>query len=323
MSIFEKVCPQCAAVHSMETNHCGCGYSFSEGELSFSKLSDEMLAEEEALYEEYLAARAEQAGKEATEAKRAVNNTNPLNHNHAKVDEKELNAKIARAQLKSQTDRVAKANKKAADAKARRKQKALAEAKKKAEKARSRAKARANAKIAAMAQARKKVDAAIKAGAKEKAGAKTQADAARNALETAKKIKDKLHEKASALFQAKQARKAGQMIQKKRTRKVELEPMAEKENAIEKASAATVQHQTTEPGAFRATQAARAEKIKNTRECPNCTAQLSKKAKGCKCGYTFESGASLMPSLSLDTNDVHDTKATITDVKITTRRVGD
>ncbi len=305
----------------MEASHCGCGYSFSVGELSFSKLSDEMLAEEEALYEEYLAARAEQAGKEATEAKKIINNTDPLNHNHAKVNEKELNAKIAQAQLKSQTDRVAKANKKAADAKARRKQKTLAEVKKKAERAKIRAKIKAEAKAQAMDQARKKVDAAIKASAKTKA--KTQADSAHNALETARKIKDKLHEKASALFRAKQARKAGQLMQKKRVRKVELKPITKKEIAITKPPATTVQHKTTEPGAFRATQAARAEKIKNTIECPNCTAQLSKKAKGCKCGYMFESGASLMPSLSLDTNDVHDTKATITDVRITTRRVGD
>ncbi|GMQ92520.1 MAG: hypothetical protein BMS9Abin11_1853 [Gammaproteobacteria bacterium] len=309
----------------METSHCGCGYSFSEGEFSFSKLSDEMLAEEEALYEEYLAARAEQAGKEATEAKKITNNTDPLNHNHIKVDEKELNAKIAQAQLKSQTDRVAKANKKAAEAKARRKQKTLAEVKKKAERAKIRAKikaeAKAQAKAQAMDQARKKVDAAIKAGAKAKA--KTQADSARHALEAARKIKDKLHEKASALFRAKQARKAGQLMQKKRVRKVELKPITKKEITITKPPATTVQHKTTEPGAFRATQAARAEKIKNTIECPNCTAQLSKKAKGCKCGYTFESGASLMPSLSLDTSDAHDTKATITDVKITTRRVGD
>jgi hypothetical protein len=310
----------------MESSHCGCGYSFNEGELSFSKLSDEMLAEEEALYEEYLAARAEQAGKEAVVAKKITNGTSPLGQNHVEVDEKELNAKIAQAQLESQSDRVAAANKKAADAKAKRKQKALAEAKRKAEKAKRRAKAKEKAKAAAMAQAKKKVDADIKSSAKAeaKAKARARADSARKAFKAARKIKDKIQEKASTLFQARQAEKAKQLMQKKRVRKVVLKPIAKKEIPVEKVSVTAVQYQTTpEPSTFRATQAARAEKIKNTKECPNCTAELSKKAESCKCGYTFESGASQMPSLSLDMNDVHDTKATITDVKITTRRVGD
>lgn len=305
----------------MESSGCGCGYSFNEGELSFSKLSDEMLAEEEALYEEYLAARAEQAGKEAASAKRISGSVHTLRQNHTEVDEKELNVKIAQAQLQSQSDRVAAANKKAADAKARRKRKALAEAKRKAEKAKRRAKAKEKAKAAVMSRAKEKVDADIKSSAKVKA--KARIDAARAAFKAARKVKEKIQEKASTLFQAKQAEKAEQIMQKKRIRKVVLKPITEKDISFEDAPVSMSQPRTApEPSTFRATQAARAEKIKNTKECPNCTAQLSQQAKDCKCGYTFEAGASLMPSLSLETNDVHDTKATITDVRITTRRIG-
>lgn len=334
MSIFQKVCPKCAAVHSTKSSHCSCGYSFDEEELSVSKLSDEMLAEEEALYEEYLAVRAKQAGKEAAAAaKKTASSTDFLDHNHAEVDEKKLSAKIAQAQLKAQTDR-ATASKKAADAKAKakadaktkakHKQQVLAKTKKKTEETKTRARAKAEAMTATMAAAREKVDAAIKSSAKAKASAKARIDPAHNALKAARRIKDKIHEKASALFHTRQTEKAEQVVQKKRVRKVVLKPIAEKELLPEEVSVTTSQHQTApEPSAFRATQAARAEKIKNTKECPNCTAQLNKKAKSCKCGYTFESGASLLPSLSLDMNDVHDTKATITDIKITTRRVGD
>lgn len=59
-SIYQKPCPACGTVVSVDTRSCDCGYSFdstSKDEL----LSDEQTLQEEELFEAYLAARIDQA----------------------------------------------------------------------------------------------------------------------------------------------------------------------------------------------------------------------------------------------------------------------
>lgn len=59
-SIYQKPCPACGKVVSVDTNSCDCGYAFdstSKDEL----LSEEQALQEEELFEAYLAARIDQA----------------------------------------------------------------------------------------------------------------------------------------------------------------------------------------------------------------------------------------------------------------------
>lgn len=66
----------------------------------------------------------------------------------------------------------------------------------------------------------------------------------------------------------------------------------------------------TPPAAFRAEQAARAEKAMeahkkpvDTKECPNCTASVPTAATRCRCGFAFAAGGNDLPSLTLCTGD--------------------
>ena len=70
MGIFYKDCPHCATTHAAATDLCGCGYVFSGEKLGEPDLAPELVAQEEKLYEAYLAARLEQAILEARDTQR-------------------------------------------------------------------------------------------------------------------------------------------------------------------------------------------------------------------------------------------------------------
>lgn len=63
MSIFSKECPHCAATRPADASRCGCGYVFDPYLLDDAQRTLGLAAEEEKLYEEYLAARAAEAAK--------------------------------------------------------------------------------------------------------------------------------------------------------------------------------------------------------------------------------------------------------------------
>ena len=68
-------------------------------------------------------------------------------------------------------------------------------------------------------------------------------------------------------------------------------------------------NRSTPPPAFRQDQSAKAEKIMEARkaveakECPNCTASVPLNTSRCHCGFTFISGNTDLPSLTLCTGD--------------------
>jgi hypothetical protein len=72
LAIQHTDCPRCAATVATYITRCGCGFSFEGIEDTEPTQRLEALAEEERLYEDYLAARASQAIAEATEAERAM-----------------------------------------------------------------------------------------------------------------------------------------------------------------------------------------------------------------------------------------------------------
>ena len=57
MSIFSKECPHCAATRPADASRCGCGYVFDPYLLDDAQRTLGLAAEEEKLYEEYLAAK--------------------------------------------------------------------------------------------------------------------------------------------------------------------------------------------------------------------------------------------------------------------------
>lgn len=105
-NIFLKACPECARSAAVGAPVCSCGYTFQSGETQLDT-SQEDIAREEALYEEYLSARAEQAAEAARVAKHL---TELFPHDRQKALEfanLELAAQVAKADLASQRERLA------------------------------------------------------------------------------------------------------------------------------------------------------------------------------------------------------------------------
>lgn len=70
MSIFTKDCPQCAETNAAYAVRCKCGFAFNADDGADSQTEEEIAAEEEKLYQEYLAARARQASGTTDDATR-------------------------------------------------------------------------------------------------------------------------------------------------------------------------------------------------------------------------------------------------------------
>jgi hypothetical protein len=106
VSIFTKDCPVCAASHAVHVVRCGCGYCFDPNKLDGVTQELEVISQEEQLYREYLAARADQAEK-ARQATRADAAREPGNNvKTAEALRAEQIAMSARAELSAQDERA-------------------------------------------------------------------------------------------------------------------------------------------------------------------------------------------------------------------------
>lgn len=77
MAIYHKDCPRCAATVATYIRRCACGFSFDGSENVDSAQKLKAAAEEEQLYEEYLAARARQANAAAMSEPRSQSANTP------------------------------------------------------------------------------------------------------------------------------------------------------------------------------------------------------------------------------------------------------
>ena len=279
-------------------------------------MSVEMLAEEEQLYQEYLAARVTQAEQEAQATKKVAQETGQSEAYQGQIEDAELKTKLRQAELSEQAARAAEALRIAAAAKAERMQKAMVMAKIKAKEAQEKLDA-INKQKAKLERAKLKAKIAAEAAKK----ARQKAISALKAAEAAKKSKSK--SKASRAFKTAQAAKARQAISNNLNCRVELKPIVYNNvsSNYQEQKQPEQKNQKTGVSAFRATQAKRAALLANFKECPNCTAQLKKNAESCKCGYIFQDGATDMPALSMDFNDIQDVQSTITNVNISSRPI--
>lgn len=107
-SIFQKVCPSCMITLSLDNKQCPCGHAFDTNNAGESTpSSEEIRLNAEELYENYLAARVEQAVKSAKVAQadfaRDPGNPKKSKHITRAIDE----AREARTNLAAQKQRVA------------------------------------------------------------------------------------------------------------------------------------------------------------------------------------------------------------------------
>lgn len=106
VSIFTKDCPVCAASHPVHVVRCGCGYCFDPNKLDGVTQELEVISQEEQLYRDYLAARADQADKAMQSAKAAAAHDRANTVKAAEALLAEQTAMNARAEMDAQTQRA-------------------------------------------------------------------------------------------------------------------------------------------------------------------------------------------------------------------------
>lgn len=106
MSIFTKDCPVCAASHPVTVARCGCGYCFNPDKLDGVTQELEVISQEETLYRDYLAARAEQAAKAWHVARNVAASDSGNTVKAAQALLAEQTAMAARAELEAQDQRA-------------------------------------------------------------------------------------------------------------------------------------------------------------------------------------------------------------------------
>ena len=110
-SIFQKVCPECMATVPLDTRECSCGHHLDHDDTDAALSSEEIRLKAEELYENYLAARVEQAAKAVktsqAEFARDPSNTGKSNHVASAIHE----VQQAKSALAAQSARVAEMKK--------------------------------------------------------------------------------------------------------------------------------------------------------------------------------------------------------------------
>jgi hypothetical protein len=304
VSIFQKICPSCAANVAVASDHCKCGHAF-ELAGDFEESADEQALRDEELYENYLSARTEQAIQAAQSAEIAMleapDNTDAvaaleLAREVAKSMESDLaeqRAKVAaiRSRIVVKTPAPAKPVKPSAIP-------PLATE----EPVRAQPKSRPPASSQNVSRATE--PSTTHTEPEEVAAKQPLADSTKDQNQPARhtaavqlKGAHKLQTALSALKQAKARETAPAAVTMPQAMAT-----SEPQQAKQEPNIAT-------PTAFRQVQAARAERVMenrqsaDTKECPNCTSSIPRNTTKCRCGYAFATGSNEMPSLTLCTGD--------------------
>jgi ribosomal protein L40E len=285
LSIFQKVCPSCAAHIAVDAANCACGHEFEAMGGNNSASADEQALRDEELYENYLAARAGQAAEAARAAAEWLA-AEPGNSDRANA-----------AQLAQEVASSLEADLNEQRAKISAMRRALG----------PRLMSTPPAKPAAVAAPKPaKQQAAAKPAAPAQPAAKPHVSAAQATPKPAPAPAKPAPSPAPAVSAG--ATLPSMSSPYKATAALEAIKRAKAQEAVAATPAPTVT--ATPPDSFRAEQAARASraiaeqaKPVNSKDCPNCTAAVPLATTRCRCGYTFVSGTNDLPTLTLCTGD--------------------
>ncbi len=303
-SIFEKVCPSCMATLATDAKQCACGYDFAQDQSEAGLSSEEIRLKAEELYENYLAARANQAAEavKTAQAQFACDPSNP--DKSGRVGDAIREAREAQTALQAQSARIAEMKKTlrpvvAAAVPASAPIPApvptpIAAAPKK------RPAAKPAIKPAAVRATRKAITAVATVtvtAAKRAANAPVQA-VPKNQTPTApaKPVAPAQSATPNKAFRKAQAAKAEKILLAAQaakpvttadTVKLPEAPVVEAKTAPTPVAAATVK---TAPRLYA---------TPDKKDCPNCTASVVLNATRCRCGYEFSSSEQNIPALTM------------------------
>lgn len=287
VSIFQKACPGCAASVATSATRCRCGHVFESGASNLSPLEASLRDEE--LYEDYLAARAEQARQAARTAEVAMFDDTA---NAGLVSACALAREVAKSidsDLAEQRNKIA----------------ALRNALRDAGTAGSPAAAKPSSIAQKPASSQSRVmpsGPARPAPAVAVSPARADLKKTPPAAAAAPVWHAATSQKAAGVLTALKNAKAREAIAHARQAKA---AAAAKQAPVPAAGA----HGAAPPSAFRQEQASRAERIMEAqqtvdgKECPNCTSSVPVNTTRCRCGFAFVSASTELPSLTLCTGD--------------------
>ena len=302
MSIFFKICPECAQSQGVTSTRCGCGYRFDSHDPQ-ERPEIEMIAEDEKLYQEYLVARAAQAHEEVAIV-RAASAGEPQNRTKSaqlRNAEQALQAILVElAEQNAKTDAAAAVARKTRHSKPKtpKTQPKLALVKP----------------VAPNRVARPVTPAPKTAAAAIPPTPATPKIQPTRRAKFAKRPPSGQDRRPNEAFRVIQAAKAGKALQEARA-------AAEAHLRVLKASKTKTESKVQAPapapapmpvptpvrveparavGAPKAVSHA-AKRIKPAaKECPNCTAAVAEQVNHCRCGYAFPIGGPELPGIPLD-----------------------
>lgn len=332
-SIFQKTCPACMITLALDARECACGHQFDHDDNDPTLSSEAIRLQAEELYENYLAARAEQASSAVMTAQSEHVRDPASAQKSQRIAKLVQEAEEARAALTAQSERVAEMRKALPPAPVRRPVPVPVAAKQNVvEMKKALPPATAPRHAHAPAAPKKKIVLAKPA----------VTPSPTRAMARTLKNPDTDDAITTSLVSRRAAKKAAAVPAKPRPVPA---PVAAKPEAI----LPPVQTKAPNP-AFRQAQAARAEKILrqaetaaavkavikeeiavvpeiaaapksqpkaspaaapvlaksaprllggDKKECPNCTASVDNKLNRCRCGFEFPTSESLMPALSM------------------------
>ena len=301
-SIFQKVCPSCMATVSLDTDMCACGHQFDQDNTDTSLSSEEIRLKAEELYENYLAARAEQAANAITAAQ-AEFTRDPTNEEKSnRVTSAIHEAQAAQTALAMQSSQIAELKKVLSSVK---QPISTAPATRGEKKPPVSASDLVNAEPVQRPLKRKMLATekprAPLSGMRRSHQPVVQLKS--NPITTPVSIpKGQAPVPAqtaipNSVFRQAQAAKAEKIL--RAANKTKPDP-----TNVQKNAPGSIPEPKVTVQVFAATKIApRLYVLENKKECPNCTASVDSKITRCRCGYEFSSSEQLIPPLSLSEED--------------------
>ncbi len=312
-SIFQKICPACMITLALDAGHCACGHEFDHDDTDANLSSEAIRLKAEELYENYLAARAEQAASAVMNAQ-AEYARDPVNSlKSQRVASAIQESEEARAALAAQSARVTEMrNALPAPIPAPRPVQPPVVAKKKtiappAKPVVAPLPARAAAKTAPDVD-----NTANIAYARAKRAARKSAMTKMRHTPAPKPVASKAQSAPPAMIQSKtpnpafrqaQAVRAEKILRKSETAVAVKEVIKEEATVAPKMAMTPKVEPKSPPPAPVLTKSAPRLMGPDKKECPNCTGSVDNKSSRCRCGYEFPASETLMPSLAMSEDE--------------------
>jgi ribosomal protein L40E len=306
-SIFEKVCPSCMATSAIDARRCACGYDFVQDQPDSGLSSEEIRIKAEELYENYLAARADQAAQ-AVKTAQAQFAIDPANADKSsRVDAAIREAREAQSALQAQSARIAEMKRALRSAVATAAPAASAPKPATAPAPitaapKKRPAAKPEIKVAPVRPGRKAITAVTKltvtsakrtADAPVPAAPKHHVAAAPAKPLAAVPVQSTMPNKA---FRKAQAAKAEKILRATQAAKP---AAAAKTETLPEAPAAVAMPTPSPVATVPSKTAPRLYATADKKDCPNCTSSVALNATRCRCGYEFPSSEQHIPALSM------------------------